>query len=64
MRVVGDRVGAARLILASSCHLGCAEGGGKGEGYFAMDKDTDDEHGKRVVLNRIVTLKEDAGKNA
>lgn len=33
-------------------------------GYFAMDKDTDDEHGKRVVLNRIVTLKEDAGKNA
>lgn len=30
-------------------------------GYFAIDSDTTEE---RVVLNRIVTLKEDAGKNA
>lgn len=33
-------------------------------GYFAMDTDTDDDPGKCVVLNRIVTLKEDAGKNS
>ena len=30
-------------------------------GYFALDSDTTDE---KLVLNRIVTLKEDAGKNA
>ncbi|KAF8477184.1 tRNA synthetases class I, catalytic domain-containing protein [Kalaharituber pfeilii] len=33
-------------------------------GYFAMDGDSDDSPGGTVVLNRIVTLKEDAGKNA
>lgn len=33
-------------------------------GYFAMDTDSDDTPGGKVVLNRIVTLKEDAGKNA
>jgi len=32
-------------------------------GYFCMDKDTDEAAGK-IVLNRIVSLKEDAGKSA
>jgi len=32
-------------------------------GYFCMDKDTDEGAGK-IVLNRIVSLKEDAGKSA
>ncbi|EXJ78397.1 glutaminyl-tRNA synthetase [Capronia coronata CBS 617.96] len=32
-------------------------------GYFCMDKDTD-EAGNKIVLNRIVSLKEDAGKSA
>ena len=31
-------------------------------GYFCVDKDTDDAGGK-IVLNRIVSLKEDAGKS-
>ena len=33
-------------------------------GYFAMDSDSDDVPGGKVVLNRIVTLKEDKGKDA
>ncbi|KIX97525.1 uncharacterized protein Z520_06977 [Fonsecaea multimorphosa CBS 102226] len=32
-------------------------------GYFCLDKDTDEAAGK-IVLNRIVSLKEDSGKNA
>ncbi|KAF8439227.1 tRNA synthetases class I, catalytic domain-containing protein [Terfezia claveryi] len=33
-------------------------------GYFAMDTDSGNVPGEKIVLNRIVTLKEDAGKNA